>query len=373
MRKKVLFVITKGNFGGAQRYVYDLATSLPKTKYEAIVACGEGETLPNLLGEAGIRVIKLDSLQRDIKLSGDWQSFKKIYKILKQEKPDIIHLNSSKAGGLGALAGRLARIPKIIFTAHNWDFNAPRKDHQKFVTYFLHWLTVMLTHKTIAVSYKTKRDISHLPFMNKKIVVIHNGIEAFEPTPREEARKFLTGEEHSQKLVIYSLSELHKNKGIDVAFRAIKLLPEQTRNNLLYCVAGTGEEKEVLEKLAEELEIQNNIKLLDFVENAKKYLLGADVFLLPSRNEAFPYVILEAGLLGMPIVTTNVGGVPEVVKDMHNGILVHKENPKEIAHAIEYILKHPERSTEFSKKIHSEVSRHFSKTKMLRETTALYN
>jgi glycosyltransferase involved in cell wall biosynthesis len=84
-------------------------------------------------------------------------------------------------------------------------------------------------------------------------------------------------------------------------------------------------------------------------------------------------VILEAGLASLPIISTSVGGIPEVLKDMNNGILVHKENPNEIVQAIEYMITHPERASEFSKKIHSEVSRHFSKTKMLRETTALYN
>src|SRR3989344_3575655 len=149
MRKKVLFLITKGNFGGAQRYVYDLATSLPKTKYEAVVACGPASAeasagkggLAYALQEQGIRVIILDKLERDMKVSNDWQVLRSFIKLFKEERPDIIHLNSSKAGGLGALAGRLAKVPRIIFTAHGWAFNESRNSIEKRVILFFHWLT----------------------------------------------------------------------------------------------------------------------------------------------------------------------------------------------------------------------------------------
>ena len=108
-RQKILLVITKSNWGGAQRYVYDLATNLPRDRFEVIVACGGSGTLITRLKESGVRVIPLGKLGRDISLGDDLGSFFSLLRILRTEHPDILHLNSSKAGGLGALAGRIAR------------------------------------------------------------------------------------------------------------------------------------------------------------------------------------------------------------------------------------------------------------------------
>jgi glycosyltransferase involved in cell wall biosynthesis len=370
-KKKILFVITKGNFGGAQRYVYDLATNLPKDQFEVVVACGEGGLLVERLKEAKIRTIEIEGLGRDIEASKDFKVFKNLIKILKEEKPDVIHLNSSKIGGLGALAGRITGVPRIIFTGHGWAFNENRNFLSKIIILFLHWLTIMLSHTTIAVSGKAKKDISFLPFIKDKIMVVYNGILGFETLPKEEARRILASKDF-EKVIIFSISELHKNKGIDVALRALFLLPKEIREKIFYCVASPGEERENLERLAKELGVENIVRFLGFVPNAKKLLSGADIFLLPSRTEAFPYSILEAGMVGLPIIATGVGGVPEVIHDMQNGILVHPRNPKEIAGAILYLFDHQDKQKEFSKEIKKIVSNFFSFEKMLGETIKLY-
>src|SRR6185437_2692500 len=113
-RKKVLYVITKGNFGGAQRYVFDLATHLPKEKFEAVVVCGVGGSLIEKLRDAHIRTITISSLERNASIFSDIAAFFALWKIIRQEKPDILHLNSSKAGGLGVVAGRLSGIKRIL-------------------------------------------------------------------------------------------------------------------------------------------------------------------------------------------------------------------------------------------------------------------
>lgn len=370
-RRKILYIITKGNFGGAQRYVYDLATHLPQDQFEVVVACGEGETLKQKLTEKNIRVIDLPFSQRDISFLKDLKTFFDILKIIKQERPDIINLNSSKIGGLGALAGRLADVPKIIFTAHGWAFNEKRSVFSKSVIMFLHWTTVFLSHQTIAVSQKTKNDLTWLPFIKQKITVIHNGIENFKFISKEESRLKLAPQNES-KILIYSISEMHQNKGLDVALKALSLLPTNIKEQILYIVAGSGEEKEKLEKLAQELKITEVVRFLGFVDNAKQYLKGADIFLFPSRNENLPFAILEAGLAGLPIIATSVGGIPEIIADMQNGILIHPNKPKEIAEAILYYLDHPKKQKEFGAEIKKTVSNFFSLEKMLSKTIKTY-
>ena len=137
-------------------------------------------------------------------------------------------------------------------------------------------------------------------------------------------------------------------------------------------MAGDGEEKENLNKLVFELGIENIVRFLGFVPDAKKLLSGADIFLLPSRTEAFPYSILEAGMAGLPVIATSVGGVSEMIHDMQNGILVHPQNPKEMAEAILYILDHEENRKEFGHEIKKTITNFFSLEKMLSETIKIY-
>jgi len=133
-----------------------------------------------------------------------------------------------------------------------------------------------------------------------------------------------------------------------------------------------GEEKENLEKLVKELNLKKQIKFLGFLDNAKNILSGADIFLFPSRTENLPFAILEAGLAGLPTIATSVGGVPEIIKDMQNGILVPPQNPKEISEAIVYLLENPEKQKEFGEEIKKTIVSFFSLEKMLSEMIKLY-
>lgn len=369
--KKILFMVTKGNFGGAQRYVFDLATNLPKDQFESVVACGEGTSLRNKLKEKNIRVVELLSSQRDINIIKDIKAFFEIKKIIDQERPDILHVNSSKAGGLGALAGRLAGVPKIIFTAHGWAFNENRSSLSKFIILCLHWITILLSHSTIAVSRKTKRDIGSMPFVEHKIKVVHNGLEHFDLLPRAEAEQILV-KKNDKQVVFFTLSELHWNKGLDTALQGIAELPSEIKEKIIYYIAGSGEERERLENLVEKLGIKDSVCFLGFVDDAKKLLSGADVFLFPSRNENLPFAILEAGYAGLPIIATSVGGIPEIIKDMQNGILIHKDNKKEVLEAITHLLNHPEKQKEFGEEIRKTVSTFFTLDKMVQETVRVY-
>ena len=165
---------------------------------------------------------------------------------------------------------------------------------------------------------------------------------------------------------------MHNNKGIDIALRGLARLPDKLREKIIYCVAGNGEEKERLETLVDNLDLESVVRFLGFTPNAKELLSGADIFLLPSRTEAFPYVLLEAGISGLPIIATNVGGNPEIINDMENGILIHPRNPQEIAEAINYLIVNKEKKKNFEEKIIQKITENFSLDKMIFTTYSLY-
>jgi glycosyltransferase involved in cell wall biosynthesis len=369
--KKILYCITKGNFGGAQRYVFDLATHVSKVDYEVGVLCGDGDTLPLKLTEKGIRVIRLKSMQRDISIFKELKSFVELYKIFKQEKPDVIHLNSSKMGGSGAFVGRIAGVKKIIFTAHGFAFNEDRSFKSKKILLAFHWLSILLTHKTIIVSDKTMKDIDYLPFMKNKLIKIYNGIDtSLDFYWKKEAQDLLMKEEHvsiRNKTVILSIGELHKNKGYDLLIPNLK----KVERDFVYMIIGEGEERENIESIIKDNHLIDKVLLLGRIENAYKYIKACDVFVLPSRTEAFPYVLLESGLAGVCVLASNVGGIPEVITNGNNGVLYNVEG-EEVVGRLRELIDGPGLRDAFGKNMREKITQRFSLDKMIKETVEVY-
>jgi glycosyltransferase involved in cell wall biosynthesis len=301
--KKILFVITKSNWGGAQRYVYDLATHLPKEEFDVAVAFGQPGLLAKKLAEAGIKTHVLASMQRDVSIGSDLRTTAELYRLFKKEKPDVVHLNSSKAGGVGALAARLAGVPHIIFTAHGWPFWEQRTILSRILIYTFSWLTALLSHKIIAVSDFDLSVAKKMPFIKNKIIRIHNGIEPLQLESGDSIRSSFP----SGAKITGTIGELTKNKNQIALIEQAKKDP-----NMYVAIVGEGELRSFLENKIREYNLQDRVKLFGF-HPASDVLPGFDTFALPSLKEGLPYVLLEAKMAGIPIVANPVGGIPEIL------------------------------------------------------------
>lgn len=302
--KRVLFVITRSDWGGAQRYVYDLATNLPREQFDAAVALGGEGLLCQRLREKQVPVIPLSQVQRDISLGRDLGGFWSIYRAIRGFKPDAVHLNSSKAGGLGALAARLAGVPRIVFTAHGWPYAEKRNAFWRAFAYLGSWATALFAHVVIVVS---RNDLSlgqRLPFCRSKMHLIYNGIDlalalgsgdvirrAFPPGAR------ITG----------TIGELTHNKN------QLSLIEQAKDDPGLYvAIVGEGEDRPMIEEKIRAYGLEGRVKIFGFLPSSE-VLRGFDVFALPSLKEGLPYVVLEARAAGLPIVANRVGGVGEIL------------------------------------------------------------
>jgi glycosyltransferase involved in cell wall biosynthesis len=123
---KILYLITKSNWGGAQRHVFDLAVAMKDRGHDVAVALGGDGTLRTRLEAAGIYTHSIASLGRDISTGKDTGSLKEIMSVIHHRRPDILHVHSPKAAGLGAVAGRILGVKKIMYTVHGWAFNEDR-------------------------------------------------------------------------------------------------------------------------------------------------------------------------------------------------------------------------------------------------------
>lgn len=372
-KTKILLVITKSNWGGAQRYVYDIAHHLSCATYQVQVGVGGHGRLSTKLREQGITTHHLSGLQRDISLYRELQALLSFTKLIYTEDPDVLHLNSSKAGLLGGFLGRLLGVPKIIFTAHGWAFNEDRSFFSKRAFYILHWLTVLLSHQTIAVSQAVKDQLKG-PWVQKKMTVIHTGIQKPNFLDRETARAKLQAEDQALShapgaLWSVSVGELHTTKQHHHTIRALKGVAKEGLP-VVHIILGEGEERTILEKLIASEGLQNNVFLLGHVPQAEIYLPAFDFLVLPSRSEALGYVLIEACMAKLPIIAARVGGVPEVVGE-EDAYLYPTNDIDALARAYKKIFTdQAERSRLAETALRR--SAHFEIDSMLKQTTQLY-
>jgi glycosyltransferase involved in cell wall biosynthesis len=319
-RTKILFLITKAFWGGAQQYVFDLATHLhngkfsaqggPASGWDVAVAYGSQGKLIQDLTTAGVRTLRLPSLGRDVALVSDVKSFFEILRCVQSERPDVLHLNSSKAAALGALAGRIGGVKKIIFTAHGWPFREDRNAISRAVIWCVSWFTAILSTNVICVSDADLRAAQRMPFIAKKAVRIYNGIDLHKTYGSGE---MIRSAFPADVRITGTVGELTKNKN------TISLVEAAKNDSSMYvAIVGDGEERTNLERNIKEYALQDRVKLFGFIR-IEEVLRGFDVFALPSRKEGLPYVLIEARAAGIPVVANRVGGVGEILdaKDLN--------------------------------------------------------
>ncbi|OGZ95518.1 MAG: hypothetical protein A3I44_03515 [Candidatus Sungbacteria bacterium RIFCSPLOWO2_02_FULL_51_17] len=369
-KKKILFVITKSNWGGAQRYVYDLAVSLPRDRTEVAVACGGDGSLVQKLTARGIRVVPIPHLQRNISIAKEMRSLVALWRIFKREKPNVVHLNSSKAGCLGALAARIAGIPLIVFTAHGWAFSEDRFIGTKGVIWLLSWLTALWAHCIIVITEHDSLCRYFFAIPKKKFSYIPNGIDLNDAMilDRASARAELGLALPDDAVLAGTITEYIPNKGIAYLIDAMALVPERISAVLI----GGGEEEAAMRRRAAETSAAKRITFAGFRPDAVRFLKAFDMFIFPSLKEGLPYALLEAGLAELPVIASRVGGIPDIIIDGKNGILLEPKNAAALAVKMTLLLRDTELRARLAKNLHHHIMDRFSKDLMVKKTADLY-
>ncbi len=369
----ILYVITKGTWGGAQRYVYDLAVAAKARGHVVTVACGGHGELVRRLTEDGIPVVLIPGLARDVRLGADIRALIGLIRLIHKERPNIVHANSSKAGLIAMLAARMTFVPRILFTAHGWAWNELRPRWQKTMFKLLHFLTVLLAKQVIAVSNAIREDALWMRLAAKKIQVVHLGISPLQLVPRAQSRDFL---EHtigttlpSSALWIGALAELHPTKGLDVLIRAFASL---TETETVLILIGGGEDRGRLVALAHMLKVESRVFFVGHIQDAARILPALDVFVLPSHSEALGYVLLEAGQSNLPVIASNVGGIPEIISNEVTGLLFPSGDHVVLASHLRTYSNDPLLRTQYGQSLHDRVLTEFSNEGMLEKTFSLY-
>ena len=380
-KKSILYIITKSVWGGAAKYVYDLSTNL-SGEFNITIAAGPSADEAGGKGkffkkikQAELPYYKINSFQRNVNIFKEFLAGFEILSLFFQIKPDIIHANSSKAGGIVGIAGLIYKLLigkkiKLIFTAHGWAFAEDKSKWKIGLIKLFSKITAVFYDKIICVSeYDRKIAIENNIAPEEKLITIHNGINIknINFLSKEEAQNKLINK--TSPLVIGTIAEWTSNKGLIYLLEAVKKINKNF--DLILIGSGENPDKEKLIKFIEKNKLKN-IHLIEFIPNAVNYLKAFDIFVLPSTKEGLPYTIIEAMVAEVPIIATNVGGVPEMIKNNVNGILIEPKNSQILAEKILELINSPEKYLGMTQKAKQKAEQEFTLEKMIKETKELY-
>jgi glycosyltransferase involved in cell wall biosynthesis len=362
--------------GGVLRHVLDLAEGLPRRGFRVLLVhakCGIDGAFAERLGrsrEFGYETASLD-VQRapgkhdvgaTVALRRAIQDF---------GGADVLHGHSSKAGALARL-GRWSRARRVVYTPHAWYTQNPALGAASRTAYrLIERALAVVTDRIISVSSDEAEHAVELGIGRRKLVLIENGIETWTPAQVAQARA-ATRERlgiAADDVVVGFLGRLAPQKAPDVTVRVFRQLLDE-RPTTRVVLAGDGPEAASVRALMGELGIADRVLALPRA-NGPEVIPAFDLFLMTSRYEGFPYVLLEALAAGCAIVTSRVGGVADCVVDGLNGSIVDTLDPDPIARAVLAIVNDPARLAAMRTQARERAAL-FSIDRMLDRTADLY-
>ncbi|MBU1164160.1 glycosyltransferase family 4 protein [Patescibacteria group bacterium] len=366
---KILYLVTQSEMGGAQKYIFNLATAL-KEEFDVIVGAGGQGELLNELAKNGVRTINLyfsRSISNPIKVISE---LIKLIIIIKKIRPDIVHLNSSKMGVVGSIAAKIAGVKKVFYTVHGFVFNEPMPKVAKKFYIYIEKLSAYFKDKLICVSeFDKSQGIKFNIAKSNKLTVVHNGINTnLNFMTKDEARKKLNI--HATN-VIGTIANFYPTKNLLTLIQAIPKIKEKFPNIKLIII-GDGLQKKLILNQITELSLDDNVILIGQKENAYKYLPAFDIYVCTSVKEGFPLSILEAMLAELPIVSTNVGGIPEMITNDYSGMLVDPKKPNLLAEKVNKLTVEDDNAKRLGKAAKKIVLEKFNLQNMVKNTKTQY-
>ena len=381
--KKILYFITQSEYGGAQRYVFDLANNL-KADFQVAVAFGESKNnlkLAEILDENNIKYFIISSLKRNISPINDFLAFFEIIKLIKKYQPDIIHLNSSKISILGSLAALCTphSTLRVIYTVHGWVFNEPLPVWLKYFYLYAEKFTAGLKDKIICVSeFDRQIALKYKIAPAKKLITIHNGLSPIKFYSEEEARQKIPLTPFAKGgLLIGSIGNLYKTKGFEYLIEAANILISDLsfprRRESRFIIIGEGSERKNLENLIKKYKLENNFILAGQIDEAAKLLPAFDIYACSSVKEGLSYTLIEAMQAGLPIAATEVGGNPEIIENKKTGLLSKPADARDLADKIQKLLENKDMRLKLGADAKEKALAEFGLEKMVGATKKVYS
>lgn len=390
-KKKILRIIARLNIGGPAIHTILLTEGLDKAKFDSLLICGnigkgEGDML-YYAKEKKVNPIYVAELKRELGFLSDIIAFREIYKIIKREKPDIIHTHTAKAGTIGRLAGILYNLfnaggkqAKLIHTFHGHIFKGYFNKIKTIAFLLIEKFLSYFTLKIITVSDSIKKELCSLGVSRAdKITVIPLGfeLERFLNIPIKDDDILNIG-------IVGRLVPI-KNHHLFLE-AAAKTLKSDERLKIRFKVIGDGELRKMLEEYSCRLKISSDVDFLGWQKDLAKVYSDLDIVALTSINEGTPVSLIEAMASRKAVVATNVGGIVDLLgkeiapnikpnsnfKVLERGVMVESGDSDSFSTALIFLLQHKQIREDIANGSRDFVKNKFSKERLIKDIENLY-
>lgn len=368
MSLKVLHLISGGDTGGAKTHIFSLMKGL-KNLVDAKIICFIEDTFYEDAKKIGIDIELIPQKRRS-----DMSVVKRISQIVNDEHYDIVHCHGARANTIAIFLKSKINVP-MITTIHS-DYLLDFKDsfYKDLIFTPINTFALKRFDYYVAVTENFKSMLIDRGFDDQKIYTMYNGInmnsDPWVIVKEDFLKRYKV--DYKGKYLVGQVARLDGVKNIKMTIRAAQKLSE-TRRDVLFLIAGDGEELNDLKKLAKELKVEDMIVFLGFVKENMSFFNAIDLNILTSLSESFPYVILEASKMKKATIATNVGGINELIRDGVDGYLIDSNDYNNLAKHIGYLANNKGESIEMGNSIYNRVKESFSTESMARTQIEIYN
>lgn len=358
-RPRLLILVTLAEAGGAQTFAAALAEGLKERYRIEVAAHGPEGALVDACARLSLPFHHIPSLRRAPHPWYDIRAGIEIKELVERVRPDIVQVNSSKAGFVARIALRRLRVP-IVYVVHGWAFR--RGGLGSFLYAQAERATAPLADAIICVSERDRAAAEAGGIASADVLhVVQNGIGVPE-------RPLLRGR-WPDRPVLVCVARLAPPKNLQPLLTALAepgLEPWRLR------IVGDGPDRSRLEAQRDALGLSDRVEMLGERRDVRAQLIGADAFVLPSDSEGLPYSILEAMAVALPVVASNVGGIPEEVADGTTGILVPKGDAHALARALRRLHTDGDEARRMGIAGHARARERFSRQTMVERYDAIF-
>lgn len=387
---RVLILINRLNLGGPAFHVATLTKYL-SPEFEMLLVAGtkddSEESSDYIVKNMGLNFVSLPEMHRSLNPFKDYRSYRTLRKMIRDFKPDIVHTHAAKAGALGRLAALHEKVPVIIHTFHGHVFHSYFSPLKTKIFLKIERYLAKKSSGIIAISERQKKDLT-LKYRVSSVAKVHMiplgfDLRSFRENiseKREAFRKKYLLEDDEIAIGIIGRLVPVKNHPLFMASAASIL--KQTKKKVRFFVIGDGESKELLFREAESLgldytyfkskPIKADFTFCSWIKDVDVAISGLDIVALSSHNEGTPVSLIEAQAGDKPVISTNVGGIENVVVKNGTALLVDSNDYIDYAEQLLRLIEDDELRNRLGNNGWEFVREKFHFTRMIKEVSMLY-
>ena len=369
---KVLRIINRFNLGGPTYNAGYLTKYLPDN-FETKLIGGPNEKSEAdslfILESIGVKGHVIEEMRRSINPLNDLRAFRKILKIIKNYKPDIVHTHASKAGTLGRLAAWFSGVPVIVHTYHGHVFHSYFSAFKTFIFKTIERLLARKSSAIVVISQLQKEELCYkfkiIPENKAHIIPLCFDLSRFSINQAEKRVDFRSHYEiHDNEILVVIVGRLAPVKNHDMFLKVVKSIKDSnSTNNFRFMIVGDGETRKHLEYTAltmglsistpEEHIKNSDIIFTSWIKEIENVYSAADISVLTSLNEGTPVSLIESLAAGVPVVSTNVGGIADFITDGIHGFLTDTDQIELFAQRVNDLAGNAENVNKWQKRVES--------------------